>query len=373
MSELASLLKVSCGVVVESSDWDRSRIPEHLTPHFRIIDGEGKIISQGRDLQKLKERHLGELRLGDLNAEQNEIDSGLLQFPDIAVPQRQILKSGTGNVLVFPGIEDRKTSVALKMFGTPQERDMAARKGLPRLVSFKLGKQRRFYKNEIKKLKELSVLFSVLGDRETFEEQILFSAIWNCFFESRNLPSTSEEFEIILSENKATLTSTFYQTVDLFTQVMTLRFSITKSLAELDSVSYQPSRSHIENCLDDLVPKDFLNCLPPTYSRLLPRFLEGISYRVTSLPGRVLKDRDLIKNVVPLEIRLAAISESDLYSPERYYFLKFYVEELMLAIFASQIAKRKVKDHPIDFSQFKPSLKRVEAAIEEEEKRIGIS
>ena len=56
-----------------------------------------------------------------------------------------------------------------------------------------------------------------------------------------------------------------------------------------------------------------------------------------------------------------------------YYFLKFYVEELKLAIFASQIAKRKVKDHPIDFSQFKPSLKRVEAAIEEEEKRIGIS
>jgi hypothetical protein len=49
------------------------------------------------------------------------------------------------------------------------------------------------------------------------------------------------------------------------------------------------------------------------------------------------------------------------------------VEEYKLAVFASNIAKRKVKNHPIDANQFKPSLKRVDAAIKEEEKRIGIA
>ena len=106
---------------------------------------------------------------------------------------------------------------------------------------------------------------------------------------------------------------------------------------------------------------------------MLPRYLEGISHRVDTLPGRVIKDREIMRELQPLESRLDAIKQSELFSSDSYEFLRFYVEEYKLAVFASNIAKRKVENHPIDANQFKPSLKRVDAAIKEEEKRIGIA
>ena len=373
LSELGSLIQDSYGVLVKSGDWDRTRLPEHLTPYFRILDEDGKVISEGRDLQKLKERHLGEYQSDGFANTPIEIQSGLLEFPEDTIVYSQTIKIDSAQLLGFPGLEDRKESVALILFESPEVRDRANRRGYPRLVLLKMGKQRRFFKNEIKKLKELSILFSSLGDRDAFEEQILFSAIWNCFFEQNELPSTADEFEALLENNRSKLVPIFYETVDLFSSVISLRFAISRSLDELTSVSYQPARSHIQSWVEELVPQDFLNCIPLNYCRLLPRYLDGISYRLNTLPGRVLKDKELMNALVPLEARLEVIKKSELFSSDNYDFLRFYVEEYKLAIFASNIAKRKVLNHPIDTSQFRPSLKRVDAAIKEEEKRIGVA
>ena len=187
------------------------------------------------------------------------------------------------------------------------------------------------------------------------------------------MPSTADEFETLLENNRSKLVPIFYETVDLFSSVISLRFAISRSLEELTSVSYQPARSHIQSWLEELVPQDFLNCIPLNYCRLLPRYLEGISHRVNTLPGRVLKDRELMNALAPLEERLEVIKKSELFSADNYDFLRFYVEEYKLTIFASNVAKRKILNHPIDTSQFKPSLKRVDAAIKEEEKRIGVA
>ncbi len=373
LSELSTQLQDLYGVIAASNAWDRNKLQEHLIPYFRVLDETGKTVSEGRDLRELKKRHLGDYQDEALKGALGSIESDLLDFPKSHIAYSQTIKKDSRELLGFPGLEDQNESVALTLFATPEERDRANRKGYSRLVLLKMGKQRRFFRNEIKKLNDLSILFSSLGDRETFEEQILFSAIWNCFFESEELPSAANEFETLLEKNRSKLASTFYETVDLFSRVISLRFSILSSLEELDSVSYEPARRHIENWIEELVPQDFLNNLPLNYSRLLPRYLEGINHRVESLPGRVIKDRALMKELNPLEERLDAIKRSELFSSDVYDFLRFYLEEYKLAIFASNIAKRKVINHPINTNQFKPSLKRVDAAIKEEEKRIGIA
>ena len=337
-----------------------------------LVDEKGKVMSEGRDLQELRTRHLGAYQFDGLTKATSDIEIDLRDFPETKIAEVQTIKVGASELLGFPGLEDRIDSVALTIFWTPEERSRANRRGYPRLVLLKMGKQRRFFKNEIKKLKDLSIMFSSLGDRETFEEQILFSAIWNCFFESTQLPTTTNEFETLLEKHRSQLAPVFYETIDLFSSVISLRFSISRSLEELRSVSYQPACTHIQSWIEALVPHDFLNSMPLNYSRLLPRYLEGISHRVDTLPGRVIKDREIMRELAPLESRLNAIKQSELFSSDKYEFLRFYVEEYKLAVFASNIAKRKVENHPIDANQFKPSLKRVDAAIREEEKRIGI-
>ena len=109
-----------------------------------------------------------------------------------------------------------------------------------------------------------------------------------------------------------------------------------------------------------------------SFVQLLPRYLEGIKYRVGSLPGRVLKDRGLMENLVPLEERLEEIKKAELYSLENFGPLRFFLEEYKLSIFAPALAKKKVNNHPLNLARDRVSLKRVDAAIRDEEQRVGI-
>mgnify|MGYP003307569306 FL=1 len=137
-------------------------------------------------------------------------------------------------------------------------------------------------------------------------------------------------------------------------------------------MSYKPACDHIGAWISQLVPSDFLLSTPSSFVQLLPRYLEGIKYRVGSLPGRVLKDRGLMENLVPLEERLEEIKKAELYSLENFGPLRFFLEEYKLSIFAPALAKKKVNNHPLNLARDRVSLKRLDAAIRDEEQRVGI-
>ena len=52
--------------------------------------------------------------------------------------------------------------------------------------------------------------------------------------------------------------------------------------------------------------------------------------------------------------------------------LRFFLEEYKLSIFAPALAKKKVNNHPLNLARDRVSLKRVDAAIRDEEQRVGI-
>ena len=372
LSKLANHIKEARGGKIDSDDWKVEQVPEHLRPNFRVVDDSGKKVAEGRDFRVLKQRYVDEALSKDIAQESMELEPNLIDFPVQEIVDTKTISIDARKILVFPGLEDRSGTVCLKAFLTPQERDLANRKGFSRLVFLKMGKQRRFFVNEVKKLNELSLLYSSLGDRETFEEQIILSSIWNCFFADDELPKTAESFESRLEKSRSKLAPAFFQTLDLFADVIKLRFEVYRSLQDLESVSYKPACDHIGSWISQLVPNDFLLSTPGSFVQLLPRYLEGIKYRVGSLPGRVLKDRDLMENLVPLEERLEEIKKAELYSLESFEPLRFFLEEYKLSIFAPALAKKKVNNHPLNLARDRVSLKRVDAAIRGEEQRVGI-
>ena len=372
LSKLGDLIKNYYGVSVEASDWDHSRIPEHLTPNFRIMSREGSILSENRDLQQLKKIHSGKSTLSVNSEIAAHSIVGLVEFPNKGLLDSLTLDSRSGEILVYPGLQDDSASVSLKYFATPEERDSANRSGYARLALLRVGKRSRFFQNELKKRQQVGLLFSTLGDWDQLKEQVLLSAAWNCYFEGNILPKTAKEFQTFLSAKQEALVPVFYKTLDLFSKVIELRFEIVNLLESLGSVAYEPSRQHMMAALEELVPSDFLLGVPGRYVRLLPRYLEGLKYRANALEGRVFKDRDLMQGIVSLENRLQKIKKSELFSADRYSFLRFYLEEYKLNVFAHSIAKQGFSDHPIDLGKYKPSAKRFSAELREEEQRLGL-
>ena len=120
-----------------------------------------------------------------------------------------------------------------------------------------------------------------------------------------------------------------------------------------------------------------LESTPLEYLPLLPRYLRGLQRRIENLPGHVPKDLKLINEIEPLSKRYTRILGAELADHQRNTELGFYIEELRLSLFAEQVARQKVVNHPLDGAFFGPnwkvSMKRVDAQVFGEEQRVGLA
>ena len=95
--------------------------------------------------------------------------------------------------------------------------------------------------------------------------------------------------------------------------------------------------------------------------------------RVENLQGHVPRDRELVKQLQPLENRLAAIAHNELHDAEHLLELKYYLEELRLKFFAEPVSRQKVIAHPLPPAKWKVSQKRVGEKLLLEERRVGLA
>ncbi|MFN2537190.1 MAG: ATP-dependent RNA helicase HrpA [Mycobacteriales bacterium] len=111
LSREARLLK---GVIIPVEEWGLDRLPSHLRPTYRVLDGS-TVVAEGKDLATLQESLAKPVQAaiasvaGDLEA------SGLTSWTIGDVP----LEVTSGAVVGYPALVDEGTSVALRVLPSP--------------------------------------------------------------------------------------------------------------------------------------------------------------------------------------------------------------------------------------------------------------
>ena len=261
----------------------------------------------------------------------------------------------------------------MKLFETAQLRDQANRLGYPKLALLQIGKPANFFRRELAKEKQLGLYFAGIGSAEVLREQLMLNVAWYCYFEGRELPASADEFAQRLDEHRGDLNDIFRDTVRYLTETFQLRFTIMNKLDSFNSSAFAESVADIRQQIQRIVPGNVLQITPMRFLPLLPRFLQGVISRIDNLQGHVPRDRDLVKQLQPLEKRLAAISSNELHDAEHLLELKYYLEELRLKFFAEPVSRQKVSLHPLPPSLWKVSEKRVGEKLLLEERRVGLA
>ena len=83
--------------------------------------------------------------------------------------------------------------VDLQLFASPAARDLANRRGYPRLMLQKKVSGYLF-SPQVAKEKELGLYFSALGSAQQLTDQLMLNVVWYCYFEGRELPSSADQF-----------------------------------------------------------------------------------------------------------------------------------------------------------------------------------
>ena len=348
---LASAVEDLYGVRVSAADWDRSRIDPHLLVNVKVLGQAGELLEQSRDLDALKQRFAVQVR--NLLAEglPAELErTGLTRFPaGVELGATTVLEEGAGQVVVFPALVDETDHVDLKLLGSADAQQRANRRGYARLALLQAGSVARQLKKRIDRERELGLHYASLGPARLLYDEVLRGAAWYCFFEERPLPQTAEAFSERIAGDKQRLLAVFESVLEIVREIFRRRFAVARLLDSMSSPAYAAAVEDTRAHLARLVPADVLGITPRAYLAEIPRYLDGIAYRLTHLQGKVARDQELIGVTHAFQDRLERLG--DALGPEDpdWQRARFALEELRLGLFAEPMGTRgKVSPKRLD-------------------------
>ncbi len=351
---LAAAVRDLFGVAVSADDWDRSRVDPHLLVNVKVVDEEGRLLAQGRDLQAQKDRFAEQVkaRLDDGVAGGLE-RSGLTGFPDDVTMDDTLVLNDGGTVVVYPAFVDGGDHVDLRLLASEEEQRRVNPGGYARLALLTVGRTasylRKRVQNHVAGNRELGLHYAPLGSARQLEDELLRASAWYCFFAGAPLPRTADAFRTCVAARRDNLTETFERTLEALRRVLALRFRVARLMADMSSPAYADALEDAARQLEALVPADVLSKTPPAWLGELPRYLEAFEYRLTHLQGKVSKDRDAVAVVSDFSRRLERAAAAPGADEETLQRLRFGIEELRVALFAEPLGSRgKVSPKRLD-------------------------
>ncbi len=134
--DLARSLTALSGIPIRTSDFDLSKVPDHLLMTFRVVDDAGREVATGKNLPALQDRLRPDTRQALAEAATGAARSrtGLTEFPAEGIPRRFETEIGGQLVVGYPALTDEGDTVGVAVFTSPADQARSVRAGNRRLL-----------------------------------------------------------------------------------------------------------------------------------------------------------------------------------------------------------------------------------------------
>lgn len=137
---LAAELSDLAGVPISADDFDYQKVPDHLRMRFTVVDEDGRAVASGEDLAALQRQLLADTRAAVAEASGDWERRGMTSFPDEPLPEQVDTTAHGQPVTAYPALVDEGSSVAVRVYTTPEDQRRAMRRGTVRLIALALEK-----------------------------------------------------------------------------------------------------------------------------------------------------------------------------------------------------------------------------------------
>ncbi|MCY3620636.1 MAG: ATP-dependent RNA helicase HrpA, partial [Gammaproteobacteria bacterium] len=344
---LSDALRAYRGVEISRESWRLRDLPGHLRMNVQIRDTRQRILDQDRDVDALRRRHqtLTERSL-TAKVRQSAESRGLTEFPGTGLPESLVVEDGASHSVVYPVLVDRGNSVDLLVRATAKGCLALNRDAYTRLAMLAERRTVRDLRREVEHDGTLMIHFAPLGSPAALVDDLVAAAFWCAYFDGSALPRSKAGFDACAEAGKGVLRGTFSEILGQARRILARRTEVANRLDALSSPAFAKSREDMAGQLGNLVPAHFLRTTPRHRLADLPRYLDGIGYRIENLQGRVQRDLAGIERLAVWERRFAEVAgHADDPSSGLVAELRFLVEEFRIATFAQRIGTRgKISD-----------------------------
>ena len=335
------------GQVIPPSSWHWEAVPPHLRVSFRVVDSQGKVLDEGKDLGVLQERLAPATRraiaesLGATpattaptsNGRSNGRSSGnatgksagraagaaagtaasavsgastgfaeqagLTSWSVGTVP-RQVQGTVKGHIVTgYPALVDEGSSVALRLFQTSSEQEQAMRGSVIRLLALRVPPPDRYVLEHLNNTEKLTFSQNPHGSVTALIADCALAAVDK--LTPAELPWDEASFNALYEKVRAELIDTVFTVTAVVERILASTRRIEKALKGTTSLALISALNDIRSQLEQLVFPGFV--ARTGYSQLsqLPRYLAAIEKRLEKLPTNVQRDAQSMTAIQALE------------------------------------------------------------------------
>jgi ATP-dependent helicase HrpA len=360
--ELGEQLKARSGVHVPEDAWDEAAVPDHLRMNFQVVDDQGATVATGRDLPRLRQRHASAeaAPVRPLAASGLERD-GLTDWDFGELQESVQLERGGIKLTGFPALVDMGDSVALRVLDSRPNAERAMGAGLRRLFMLSLARDMRYLKKNLPGLEKMRLQYAkaatapqgyATAANPDLQAELVALVVDLTFIQGMPTPHNAQEFQSRIAECKDRLMSVAKGVVVLVQEILDAYQQVRKLLTKANKINWMTSVADVNQQLDRLVFRGFLQVTPYVNLKHLPRYLKAIALRLEKLVHAAARDQQRLREMQGLYQQWQAWDEKcrgNQKVDERIEELRWAFEELRVSLFAQELKT----DYPI-------SLKRLE-------------
>ncbi len=292
-------LRATTGVVVPRAAWDWSKVPPHLRPTVRVLDPDGSVVAEDKQLAALK-APLAEETAGALAQAAEEVTAtGQTSWTFGVVPSTFTRTRAGHEVRAFPALVDEGSSVGLQVLGSADQAEAAHRLGVRRLL--RLALRGPDLAAALGNAEKLQLAGSPYPNAAAALEDCVLAAVEELMDRHGGPARDREEFEGLTRRVAADLPDSSRAVLDALLRVLGAWRGTDRLLAGAVSMALLPALADMRAQVDRLVHRGFVADTGAQRLPHLPRYLEAVRVRRERLEAAVAADRALMDRVAPLQ------------------------------------------------------------------------
>lgn len=288
------------------------RLADHLRMRVRVIDGSGRTVAAGRDIEELQRR----LRL-DTAVEPMTIDQapwnrdGITTWDFGDLPELVEIPRAGLTLVGYPAVVDRGDQVSLRLANSGEAAAWQTRAGLRRLFVLATAADLERHVEWLPNLPRILLytspltdfrrqLAELIADRAFFLPSPLDDGRGDRLAPEGSVPRTAEAFAARLTAARERLTVAVQDVLPLVTIFSEAYHRVRLALEEGIAPNLQYAADDIAGQLAELTAPGFLTATPWPWLQAYPRYFRAIELRLAKLTrGETLRDRAQYELIAP--------------------------------------------------------------------------
>jgi len=349
---------------VSADDFERDRVPAHLTMSFRAVDQRGRTVGSSRDLAELQERLSGRAResvarslsapaagprpasgpttpavpaaaaTGAVVRER----TGLTAWDLGDLPEVVDTRVAGGVVRGYPALVDDGAAVSLRIEATAERAARLTRAGVRRLLLLAVPSPTAYVLDHLTANEKLILAASPYPSAKALIEDARV-AVADAVLDSRSV-RTAAQFASVRDQFSARIVDDLFQTVSLVARILTLHRDVEKAVRGQNSMTLLAALGDVKAQTAGLVHAGFVARTGTTRLAHLPRYLQGALERVQSLadaPGRDRQRLTEIERAEALYRDAGGTIPLDEEAPPHLAHARWLLEEYRVSLFAQRL------------------------------------